>query len=65
MKTKELKKLAARIAKLESIIERNEDQDKVKKAQDEIMDISGRINDVEDLFRIDELVQEMLEEKNS
>lgn len=65
MKTKELKKLAARIAKLESIIERNEDQDKVKKAQDEIMDISGRIDDVEDLFRIDELVQEMLEEKNS
>ena len=65
MRTKELKKLAARIAKLESIIERNEDQDKVKKAQDEIMDISGRIDDVEDLFRIDELVQEMLEEKNS
>jgi len=57
--------LAARIAKLESIVERNEDSEKVRKAQDEIMSLSNRIEDPEDLFLIDEIVQEILEKENS
>ena len=65
MKKKELKQLAARIAKLESIVERNEDSEKVRKAQDEIMSLSNRIEDPEDLFLIDEIVQEILEKENS
>lgn len=65
MKTKELKKLAARIAKLESIIERNEDHESIHKAQNEIMEISSKVKDPEDLFQLDELVQEILEEENS
>ncbi len=65
MKTKELKKVAQRIAKLELVIEKSEDQDEIRKAQNEIMDLSGRIGDPEDLFRIDELVQEMLKYEKS
>jgi hypothetical protein len=64
MKNKELKKLAERMAKLELIIEANEDPQVVKKAKNEIMDLSGRIEDPEDMFRLDELIQEILS-KNS
>lgn len=64
MKPKELKRLAQRIASLELIIEQNEDHEKVRKAQNEIMELSGRIKNPDDLFQIDELVQEILE-KNS
>ena len=64
MKPKELKRLAQRIASLELIIEQNEDHEKVRKAQNEIMELSGKIKNPDDLFQIDELVQEILE-KNS
>ena len=64
MKNKELKKLAERIAKLELIVEANEDPAAVKKAKNEIMELSGKIDDPEDMFRIDELIQEIFS-KNS
>lgn len=65
MKAKELKKLAEQIAKLELIVEANEDADSVRKAQNKIIDLSGHITEPEDMFRIDELIQDILKEKNS
>ena len=63
MKTKELKKIAQRIISLEEIIEKNEDKEKVKKAKDEILELSGKIS-IDDMLTIDELIQKMLKEKN-
>lgn len=65
MKTKELKKIATKLANLELLVEQNNNAEDVKKAQKEIMDISGRIKDPEDMFLIDEFIQEILKEKNS
>lgn len=63
MKKKEIKKLAERIAKLESIIEANEDRAEVLRAKDEIMSISGSLSPM-DMMIIDEMVQDILN-KNS
>lgn len=59
MKKKEIKKLAERIAKLETIIEESDNRAEVLKAQDEIMSISGSISPL-DMMTIDEIVQEIL-----
>ncbi len=61
MKRKELKNLAEKIAKCEKIIQANEDKEKVRKAEQEIMRISSSVADLDDLLIIDELVMEILE----
>lgn len=61
MKRKELKNLAQKIAKLEKIVQTSENEKEKKRAQDEIMHLSGNITNYEDIFLIDELVQEFLE----
>ena len=61
MKRKELKNLAEKIAKCEKIIQTNEDKEKVRKAEQEIMRISSSVADLDDLLIIDELVMEILE----
>ena len=58
---KELKNLAEKIAKCEKIIQANEDKEKVRKAEQEIMRISSSVADLDDLLIIDELVMEILE----
>lgn len=63
MKAKELKKLAKQMADLELIIEHNEDTEAVRKAQNEIIHLSGKL-DPEDMFVIDELIQNILEKNN-
>lgn len=63
MKKKELKQFAEKIAKYELIIEQSEDHDEIRQAQEQIMVLSGRVKNLEDLFEIDELVQEILEKK--
>lgn len=65
MKKKELKQFAEKIAKYELIIEQSEDHDEIRYAQEQIMILSGRVKDLEDLFEIDELVQEILEKKKN
>ena len=62
MKNKELKKLAKEIMALEQIIEDNDDKDAVEHAKEKIIELSGRIGP-EDMFRIDEIIQEQLQEK--
>lgn len=63
MKRKELKSLANKIAKLEQIIQRNEDPKQVQQAKDEIMKLSGHVDSLEDIMLMDELIQDIL--KNS
>ena len=64
MKKKELKNLAKKIADAEYIIQTSNDNKAIAKAQDSIMELSGKVNSVEDMVALDELVQELLEEKN-
>ena len=61
MKKKELKNLAAKIAKCERIIQTSEDKKAVKRAEDEIMKLSSCVDSLEDMTAIDELVMELFE----
>ena len=61
MKKKELKNLAAKIAKCERIIQTSDDKQAIRKAESEIMRLSSCVNSLEDMIAIDELVMEMLE----
>ena len=60
MKRKELKDLAKKIAKAEIIIRDSNDPDAIKRAESEIMKLSGHVDRLEDMVIIDDLVQEIL-----
>lgn len=62
MKKKELKNFATKIAKLERIIQTNEDSKKVAQAQEEIMKLSQSVHSLDDMVLIDEMVMEILSE---
>ena len=64
MKRKELKEIAKKIAKAEQIIANSEDNFAIRKAQDEIMELSGRLMSLDDMIAVDELVQDLLNEKS-
>ena len=61
MKKKELKNLAKKIAKYESIIQTSDDKDEIRKAQLAIIELSGSVDSLEDITAIDEMVQDFLE----
>lgn len=63
MKKKELKELANKIAKCEYVIQTSSDNKAIRKAQDEIMQLSGRVDSLEDITTIDEMVQDILAKK--
>lgn len=63
MKAKELKKLAKEIVALEQIIDADEDKTAVNKAKNRILEISGSL-DVEDMLRLDEIVQEQIQNQS-
>lgn len=65
MKRKELKNLAKKIADAEYIIQNSGDAKAVAKAQDTIIELSGKAMSLEDMMIIDEMVQDLLSEKNS
>ena len=64
MKWKELKNFAKQIVEAEKIIEANEDKQKVYQAQQKVMDITNRLDSLDDILLLDELVQEIMD-KNS
>ena len=64
MKKKELKTLAKKIADAEYIIQNSDDTKAIAKAQDTIIELSGRAMSLEDMMIIDELVQEILSQKS-
>lgn len=61
MKMKERKNLAKKIAKQQRIIQNSDDKDAVYQAEQEIIKLSGQVENWEDILVIDELVQELLE----
>lgn len=64
MKKKELKNLAKKIADAEYIVQTSDDKKKVAKAQQEIFELSGHVESLDDMTAIDELVQEILSQKS-
>lgn len=60
MKKKELKNLAQKIAKYEKIIQTSDDKAEIKKAEQEIMRLSGHVDNIEDMMIIDEMIQDIL-----
>lgn len=63
MTKKEIKKIAKELAKLERII-RETDGDERYKAEMAIMTLTSKVEDMEDMMMIDELVMEFLEQEN-
>lgn len=61
MKKKEQKALAQKIAKYELIVQTSTDKKQVRDAQDKIMELSGKVETLDDIAAIDEMVQEILE----
>ena len=63
MKKKEQKALAQKIAKYELIIQTSQDKKQVRDAQDKIIELSGKVESLDDIAAIDEMVQEILEKE--
>lgn len=63
MTKKEIKKVAKELAKLERII-RETNGDERYKAEMAIMTLTSKVEDMEDMMMIDELVMEFLEQEN-
>ncbi len=61
MKAKELKNIAKQIAKYEFIIQTSDDKKAVRDAQMKVMELSGRVERLEDMVAIDEYVQDFLQ----
>lgn len=61
MKKKELKNLAKKIAKYELIVQTSTDKKEIRRAQEEIMALSGCVESIEDMSALDELIQDILE----
>ena len=61
MKQKELKNLAKKIAKAEIIIRDSNDPEAIKRAESEVMKLSGHVDRLEDMVILDDLVQGILE----
>ena len=64
MKKSEMKKLAQKFSQLE-LIAIGEEEGNAMLAQQKIMELTRKIKDPDDLFYIDELIQEILKEKRS
>ncbi len=64
MKKKELKNLAKRIADAEYIIQNSDDSKAIAKAQNTILELSSKVVSLEDMMIVDELVQEILNQKS-
>lgn len=60
MKRKELKRIAERIAKNEKIIQNGKDMKQKMEAEANIMKLSEQLENIEDILKVDELVQEIL-----
>lgn len=61
MKAKELKNIAKQIAKYEFIIQTSDDKQAIRDAQMKVMELSGRVERLEDMVAIDEYVQDFLQ----
>ena len=65
MKKKELKNLAKKIASAEMELSSAQDKKDIKHYQDQIIELSGQIDNPNDLFLLDAMIQEILEKFDS
>ena len=64
MNKKELKNLAKRIADAEYTIQNSDDEKEIAKAKQIVLDVSSKFISLEDMMKLDELVQEILKQKS-
>lgn len=60
MKRKDLKELAKAIATLQKIIDTSDNPEMVKKAKAKIFKATSLVDDPQDLFTLDEMIQDFL-----
>lgn len=61
MRKKELKNIAQKIAKCEKIIQESSNKEEVENAKRAILSLSKKLS-VEDIFLLDEVIMELMEE---
>jgi hypothetical protein len=61
MKDKELRNLAKKIAKLEQQLATCNNPDLIPEIEDSIVKLSGKVNNIVDMVKLDELIQENLQ----
>lgn len=63
MTKKEIKKVAKELARLERVLRNSEGDDRYE-AEKAIMNLTNKVESMEDMMAIDELVMELLEQEN-
>lgn len=63
MKKKELKELALKIIAYEDIIANSENENEIKQAKNEVLRLSKKIENLNDMFELDIYIQEQLNKK--
>lgn len=61
MTKKELKKIAKEIAKHEFIIKNSEDPDEKYRSEEIVMNLTNKVENIDDMVMLDDLVMEFLE----
>lgn len=61
MTKKEMKNLAKQIAKLENIIKTSQDKEEIYAAEQQVMNLTSKVTDFDDMMEIDEMVLNILE----
>ena len=60
MKKKEIKEMAKKIVKYETIIQNSTNEAEIMRAQDAILGLSKSVHSFNDMITIDEMVQDMM-----
>lgn len=64
MTKKELKKMAKELARLENILKTTDDSDTRYHTEQEIMTLTNKVENLEDMVLLDEMVMTLLEQKS-
>lgn len=64
MTKKELKKMAKELARLENILKTTDDSDTRYHTEQEIMTLTNKVENLEDMVMLDEMVMALLEQKS-
>ena len=64
MTKKELKKMAKELAKLEHVLKATDDSEVRYRTEQEIMTLTNKVEDLEDMVMLDEMVMALLEQEN-
>lgn len=64
MTKKELKKMAKELARLETLLKETKDSEIKYRTEQEIMNLTNKVEDLEEMVILDEMVMNLLEQKN-